>query len=151
MTIERTLIRNSVVITIDKELGDFEQADILIEGVPLSDRALGGRGFHQTADLITQLRHELRLPPPEIRHALSRLGTNKAQKALGLHARADNLSGTFMVNASAIHGIEGRHLALIDDVSTTGATLSAVTDVLLRAGAASVNTVVLARTPKPDG
>ena len=78
-------------------------------GVPLSDRAWSGRGFHQTADLITQLRHQFRLPPPEIRHALSRLGTNKAQKALGLHARADNLSGTFMVNASAIHGIEGRH------------------------------------------
>ena len=56
-----------------------------------------------------------------------------------------------MVNASAIDGIKGRHLTLIDDVSTTGATLTAVTDVLLRAGAASVNTVVLARTPKPDG
>jgi len=120
-------------------------------GVPLSDRALSGRGFHQTADLITQLRHQLSLPPPEIRHALGRLGTNKAQKALGLHARADNLSGAFMVNASAIDGIKGRHLVLIDDVSTTGATLTAVTDVLLRAGAASVNTVVLARTPKPDG
>ena len=32
MTVERTLIRNSVVITIDNKLGDFEQADILIEG-----------------------------------------------------------------------------------------------------------------------
>jgi ComF family protein len=120
-------------------------------GVPLSDGALSGRGFHQTADLITQLRHHLALPPPEIRDALSRLGTSKAQKALGLRARADNLSGVFSVNTLAIRDIKGRHLALIDDVSTTGATLTAVTDVLLRAGAASVNTVVLARTPKPDG
>jgi len=32
MTIERILIRNSVVITVDKKLGDFEQADVLIEG-----------------------------------------------------------------------------------------------------------------------
>jgi ComF family protein len=120
-------------------------------GVPLSDGALSGRGFHQTADLITQLRHQLPRPPPDIRHALKRLGTNKGQKVLGLHARAHNLSGAFIVNASAIRGIKGRHLALIDDVSTTGATLTAVMDVLLRAGAASVNTVVLARTPKPDG
>lgn len=120
-------------------------------GVPLSDRGLSGRGFHQTADLITQLRHQRPLPPPEIRQALSRRGTDQAQKALGLRARADNLSGAFRVNASAIPAIKGRHLALIDDVSTSGATLTAVTAVLLDAGAASVNTVVLARTPKPDG
>jgi predicted amidophosphoribosyltransferase len=47
--------------------------------------------------------------------------------------------------------LRGLHLVVIDDVSTTGATLHAATAVLLQAGAASVNVVAFARTPKPDG
>lgn len=128
----------------------LESADGWV-GIPLNADALRGRGFHQTADLITQLRHQMRQPPTAIRNALIRSGRGAAQKALDLNARFDNLIGAFKVTSSAAARIRGRHLTLIDDVSTTGATLTAATLALQRAGAASVNTVVLARTPKPDG
>jgi predicted amidophosphoribosyltransferase len=43
----------------------------------------------------------------------------------------------------------GRHVALVDDVMTTGATAREAAVVLLRAGAATVEVWVLARTPAP--
>ncbi|KJV08532.1 hypothetical protein VZ95_17190, partial [Elstera litoralis] len=44
----------------------------------------------------------------------------------------------------------GKHIVVIDDVLTSGATLDACTASLLRAGAASVQALVLARVPAPD-
>ena len=45
--------------------------------------------------------------------------------------------------------IRGRHLALVDDVLTTGATAQALARLLMEAGAARVDVYCLARTPKP--
>jgi predicted amidophosphoribosyltransferase len=45
--------------------------------------------------------------------------------------------------------IAGRHLLIVDDVMTTGATATAASQCLLAAGAASVSVLVLARTGRP--
>src|SRR5690606_37805295 len=58
-----------------------------------------------------------------------------AQPAPGLPSRA---------------ALRGRHIALVDDVLTTGATCAALARLLLDAGAARVDVYCLARTPKPD-
>ena len=72
-------------------------------------------------------------------------GAHQAQ--LTREQRRRNLRGAFMVDPLRRAAIAGRHLALVDDVMTTGATLHEAARVLLRAGAASVTAWVLARTP----
>ena len=47
--------------------------------------------------------------------------------------------------------VRGLHVALVDDVLTTGATAQSLALVLLKAGAKRVDVYCLARTPKPDG
>jgi len=65
------------------------------------------------------------------------------QTALGGRGRLKNLVGAFGVRPGA--RVAGRHVLLVDDVLTTGATLDACARVLLWAGAASVRALLVAR------
>ena len=58
-------------------------------------------------------------------------------------------SGAFFVHPRRRDAIAHRHVALVDDVMTSGATLREAAATLLRAGASRVDTWVLARTPPP--
>ena len=58
--------------------------------------------------------------------------------------RQRNMSAAFSVPASAIGGIDGRHIVLIDDVITTGATIDACARALKAAGAARVDVLAAA-------
>lgn len=69
------------------------------------------------------------------RHTKPQFGLTRAQ-------RADNMQGAFTVPAAAAFFVKGRHVVLVDDVMTTGATLNAATHALLRAGACSVDALV---------
>ena len=71
------------------------------------------------------------------------------QVGLGRDDRARNMRGAFAVPERRKADIAGRRLILVDDVLTTGATLEAATDVLLRAGAARVDVLTLARVVAP--
>ncbi len=59
------------------------------------------------------------------------------------------MRGAFAVEPLRRGEIEGRRIALVDDVLTTGATAAEMARTLLAAGAASVHLWVLARTPAP--
>jgi ComF family protein len=70
------------------------------------------------------------------------------QRGLSRSQRQINIQGTFCVSSAHAHRIRGRVVAVIDDVTTTGATLDEAAHVLRAAGARDVQGWVLARTPK---
>jgi ComF family protein len=70
------------------------------------------------------------------------------QTGLDRAARRANLRGAFMLAPGRRSAVQGRHLALVDDVMTTGASVTEASRTLLEAGAASVSLWLLARTPE---
>ncbi|MFT0867612.1 ComF family protein [Pseudomonas sp. CAM1A] len=113
--------------------------------VPLAGRRLRQRGFNQAAMLARWLARQLRLPCDE--HLLQRVRDTPAQQALGAKARQRNLRQAFALTPGS--ELEGRHLALVDDVLTTGATAQTIARLLRKAGARRVDIYCLARTPRP--
>ena len=69
---------------------------------------------------------------------------------LDSEARLRAIHGAFQVTPDWARRLRGRHIALVDDVLTTGATLDEISRLLRRHGAAGVSAWVLARTPPPD-
>ncbi len=67
------------------------------------------------------------------------------QVGLTANARSLNVRGAFLVPDAARAEIFGRHIVLVDDVFTTGATVSAATRALKRAGAREVSVLTFAR------
>ncbi|WP_434704127.1 ComF family protein [Pseudomonas sp. Z1-12] len=122
----------------------LERPDALVP-VPLATRRLRQRGFNQAALLARWLSGSLAIPCEE--NLLRRTQDTPAQQALDAKARRHNLRQAFALAPQAT--LRNRHLALVDDVLTTGATAQALAALLLDAGAARVDVYCLARTPKP--
>ncbi|KII31734.1 ComF family protein [Pseudomonas fluorescens] len=118
--------------------------DVLLP-VPLAGKRLRQRGFNQSAMLARWLSQSLDLPCEET--VLRRIKETDAQQDLDAKARKHNLRNAFNLMPDA--QIKDRHLALVDDVLTTGATAQALARLLINAGAARVDVYCLARTPKP--
>ncbi|TDF82923.1 ComF family protein [Pseudomonas sp. H9] len=117
----------------------------LLLPVPLSRRRLRQRGYNQAAMLARWLTGHTDIPYTE--RALKRVIDTPAQQGLSARKRQRNLRQAFAVENPEL--IEGRHVALIDDVMTTGATAQALANLLLNAGARRVDIYCLARTAKP--
>jgi ComF family protein len=113
--------------------------------VPLSTARLAERGYNQAWELVKALRPRHPLPA-----ALLRLDNAADQIGQGRAARQRQMRHAFAVAPAHLPQLAGRHLLVVDDVMTTGATLEAAADVLLRAGAASVSGLCFARTPDAD-
>jgi ComF family protein len=118
----------------------LECADILVP-VPLHWRRLMARGFNQSLWLAASVSRETGVPLAH--HTLRRVRATPSQAGLSPAARARNVAGAFRVVPK--RAFAGRRVVLVDDVFTTGATLSACTHALDRAGATSVDVLVLAR------
>lgn len=118
----------------------LDTADWLLP-VPLSEARLRTRGFNQAWELAC------RLAPAKTRNdILLRLRDTAAQSSLPLKQRLGNVKHAFGVAQKREPALNGRHLLLIDDVMTSGATLYAAATALRAAGAKRVSALVLART-----
>ena len=114
----------------------------LIVPVPLHRSRLRQRGYNQALELARPLAAALNLPVE--RDLLLRTRDTSAQTELDRTARRRNVRGAFRVRAAAARP---DHLALRDDVMTTGATLAECTRLLRRAGVRRVDVWALARAP----
>jgi ComF family protein len=124
----------------------LETCDAVIP-VPLHWRRLWTRRFNQSALLAQMLAREASLPyRPEL---LERVRPTPQQVGLDPKARQRNVKNAFAVPEAARLAVAGRRLLLIDDVLTTGATLSAATAALQKAGPAEVNVVTFALVITP--
>ena len=119
-----------------------ERPDVLA-APPLSAARLRQRGFNQAHELAKVVGRDLGLPV--ICRGLHRRRDTVPQSSLGRAQRRANLGGAFECRLD----LRGRRVALVDDVFTTGATAEAFGEALRHAGAASVVTWVIARTPEP--
>lgn len=122
----------------------FEKGVDLIIPVPLSYRRLLKRRYNQAALLAIDLSKLTGIKADLT--TLKKIKHTKAQSLLLGKARLKNIKNAFAV--SNPQHIKGKHILLIDDVMTTGATLSECAKVLLKFGAKSVDTLTVARTQK---
>jgi len=108
--------------------------------VPLHPKRERRRGYNQAALLANRAGRRAHLPSLD---ALARTRDTPQQVGLEATARHANVAGAFAHCPDS--DVAGKHLVLVDDVLTTGATLGACAETLLAAGAARVCAVTLAR------
>ncbi|KWH60397.1 ComF family protein [Burkholderia anthina] len=114
----------------------------LVAPVPLSHRRLVARGYNQAWAIARPLARRLGVPADAA--LLARVADTAPQSRLDRRARHDNVMAAFAVAGS----VAGRHVALVDDVMTSGATLAAAAQALKAAGAVRVTNLVALRTAK---
>ncbi len=114
----------------------------LVCAVPLHPVKRRERGYNQAALLARALARRLGIAYAAPRH-LIRTKATPSQTRLTARQRVTNVMGAF--EASAAGGWSGQRVLLVDDVMTTGATVSACAHALMQAGAASVDVVTVAR------
>ena len=108
--------------------------------VPLHPARERERGFNQAALLAELFAAAASLP---LRPALERIRYTTTQTAHDRAERMENLRGAFRLRKNK--DVRGLHVLLIDDVLTTGSTLSECARVLRAAGAVSVHAATAAR------
>jgi len=114
----------------------------LVVPVPLGRQRLRERRYDQAWLLARVLARELGLAAAP--RALRRLRDTAPQTSLSAKARAENVRSAFAAG-EVPGGLAGRRVLLVDDVMTTGATLSECARTLVAAGAAEVRAVTVAR------
>jgi ComF family protein len=123
---------------------------LVVVPVPLHRRKLRQRGFNQS-ELIAQHAARLRVGSNRlVLHSRVLVRRRETQSQIGLtrHQRRENLRGAFAV--SRPEEIAGQEILLVDDVFTTGTTVTECARVLLRAGASKVFVATVARTLKDE-
>jgi len=123
----------------------LKRADI-IAPVPLHRWRLLKRKFNQSAELA---RHLARTSGQQcLPDLLTRHRKTPSQDGLRRAARMENQRGAFRITKRHAATIKGKSVLLVDDVMTTGATLSACAEALFDTGAKNVDVVVLARVER---
>ncbi len=116
-----------------------ERPDVIVP-MPLADARLRERGFNQAQEIA---RHAARITGITLlARACRKVRDTQPQAALPWKERAKNMRHAFVCDAD----FSGKHVAIVDDVMTTGATLNELARNLKKAGAARVTGLVVART-----
>ena len=120
----------------------------LIVPVPLHWLRRWRRGFNQAEIIGADLARLFDLPLAT--HLCRRMANTASQKGLTRSERQQNLRRAFCLQRHASAAVQGKCVAIIDDVVTTTATTRALSRLLLKAGAAEVHVWALARTPNAE-
>lgn len=120
----------------------IELPDIIVP-VPLTPARQRERGFNQAQEIARPIARRLGVATSSL---LERVKDAPPQAALPWTGRAANVREAFRCR----RGLEGRRVALVDDVMTTGATLGEAARTLLAGGAAGIVVWVIARTLPPQ-
>lgn len=119
---------------------DFK-ADALVP-VPSGFQSIKRRGFSPAEIIAKRISARLEIP---IENVLAARSDKTEQKSLSRKSRLQNASKSFFIAEDA--EVTGKRLLLIDDVTTTGSTLSVLAELLLNAGAKDVSAAVFAKVP----
>jgi ComF family protein len=130
------------------QLAEESPSEMLVVPVPLHRSKFADRGFNQARSLAVHALAALGKTHPQWRLTLAsttlmRLRATESQAGLTPRQRRMNVRGAFTVSDPA--AVAQRHILLIDDIFTTGATARAASLALLQSGAASVRVATLAR------
>ena len=125
----------------DRVLASGEPLPALVVAPPSTTARLRERGFNPALEIAKSVARSMGVPC--VIDGLSRTRQTAPQPGLDRDERRRNVEGALAASV----GVEGRTVALVDDVMTTGATAEAAARVLKRAGAVRVIAWVAARTP----
>lgn len=139
---ERLQLASMFAETLAGQVGELPDA---ILPMPLHPARLRERGFNQSLELARALSGRLGLPL--LVEAASRLRDTAPQSGLQWKSRRKNVRKAF----GCTDQVAGRHVALVDDVMTTGATLNELAHTVKAAGASKVSVWVVARTLPSSG
>jgi len=110
--------------------------------VPLHPKRLKTRGFNQASIIGQAVSKPLHLPVDEV--SLVRVSTTEKYRAgMDTKGRRDTVAGAFRVAHPRI--VAGENILLVDDVFTTGATVSACAEALINSGAEAVFVLTIGR------
>lgn len=106
--------------------------------MPMHQTRIRERGFNQAAILASALAQAYQRP---LLNTAKRIRQTPAQSGLNRQQRLRNLKGAFAIETK----LDGQHVAIVDDVMTTGSSAQVLSEALLNAGAASVEVYVLCK------
>ncbi len=125
----------------EMECGDYD----LLVPVPLHKVRQRARGYNQSEWLARE--GLAAFPGARLDTSLARIRPTRTQSRLHGKARQSNVRGAFAVSGDSV---AGRRILLVDDVVTSGGTVTECARALIRAGAASVDVLAVALATPPD-
>jgi len=136
-----SLLAQSILLRYSNtQLSEF---DFLL-AVPLHPKKLQSRGFNQAQIICDYLHQKLQIPM--LKDYILRNKETLAQEGLSLHKRKKNLQGAFICNKEMKKALKGKHIVIIDDVVTTGATINSLCGVLREIGVNNITIFCISRT-----
>ncbi|MCG9606944.1 ComF family protein [Vibrio alginolyticus] len=126
----------------------IEEPASLVTSVPLHWRRYFHRGFNQSQLLARYTAQDLK-----VEHAVlfKRIRSTGSQQGLTKSARKSNLKGAFAMKSTSFSAMDYSHVAIIDDVVTTGSTVYQLCQLLLEVGVKRIDIYCICRTPEPSG
>lgn len=122
-----------------------QMSNIVLVPIPLHKTKLRSRGFNQSDLIARSLATSLGIRPSQIISALVRTKqTDPQAETKSAKERLENVRDCFAAN-SQISNVKGKHIVLVDDVLTSGATLREAIKTLRKAGVRHITAFVLAK------
>jgi len=127
-------------VTVEVLYKELLKSTVVIS-IPLHSDKLKERGYNQSLELVKVVGDSLEIPVKEVLLKTQ----NVDMRALNWEERRDAVEGLYSLKDNVQRQIKGQKVLLIDDVVTTGFTMSACASLLKDAGATSVNALVAGR------